>query len=464
MKKIIRPLASLKLAVFILLALSILICVGTIVESKFDARTAKLLVYDSIWMYLVLWALIINLIAVILDRFPWQPKHLAFILAHVGIIVIIAGGWLTMKYGVDGTLRLVPGQTSNQVILPEMLLTVYKSNDGEQYQKVWEEPFEAITAGFSESNPMLIQLPDLELKLIEAIPYGRPKMQVEASQFSQSGAGLRFLVTNGNVSFTEWLVQRTVFEKIEHQSGPLKITFGGLWERQLDTNEIRLMPRIEGLEYSFYQKNESKPYKQGFTKEGESVPTAWMGLEFRVLRYFSKASVRWDIEQNSRPSPMTVAALKVQHQGVESWLVANDYLKIFTDKNVYLFSYMNKRVELPVQLQLLEFEKTNYPGSMRAMAYKSHVSYQDALENNQSQKAPINKQEAFIAMNEPLKASGYYFYQASFEESPNGQVQASILSVNQDPGRILKYVGSLIMCLGTIMLFYFRKQYGLFKK
>lgn len=454
MKRIIRPLASLKLAVFILLFLSILICIGTIVESRFDARTAKLLVYDSVWMYLVLGLLILNLIAVILDRFPWQARHLAFILAHVGIIVIIAGGWLTMKYGVDGTLRLLPGETSNQVILPEMLLTVYKSADGEQYQKIWEEPFEAVTAGFSQQRPMSIKLPDIDLLLTEAIPYGRPKMQVEASQFSQSGAGLRFLISNGNVSFTDWLVQRTVFEKVDHQSGPLKISFGGLWERQIDFNEIRLMPRSEGVEYSFYQKNETKPYKQGFSKEGESVVTAWMGLEFRILRYFPKASVKWEIEKMERPTPMTLAALRVQHQGVESWLVANDYLKIFTDKNVYLFSYMNKRVELPLKLELLDFQKTNYPGSMRAMAYKSHVSYQTSSGE---------KQEASIAMNEPLKASGYYFYQASFEENQSGQVQASILSVNQDPGRLLKYVGSLIMCLGTIMLFYFRKHYNFFK-
>lgn len=368
---------------------------------------------------------------------------------------------MTMKYGVDGTLRLTPGQSSNQVLLPEMLLTLYKSADGEQYQKVWEEPFEAITAGFNEQQPMSIKLPDIELRLVEAIPYGKPKMQVEPSQFSQSGAGLRFLVTNGNASFTEWLVQRTVFEKVDHQAGPLKMSFGGLWERQIESNEIRLMPRSEGLEYSFYQKNEVKPYKQGFIKEGESVKTAWMDLEFRVLRYFPKASVRWDIERSSRPHPMTVAALKVKHQGVDSWLVANDYLKIFTDKNVYLFSYMNKRVELPIHLQLLDFQKTNYPGSMRAMAYKSHVSF--GPEKELGDEVPSKNQEAFIAMNEPLKANGYYFYQASFEENQVGQVQASILSVNQDPGRILKYVGSLIMCLGTIMLFYFRKHYGLFK-
>lgn len=448
MKKVIRGLASLKLAVMVLLSIGILICVGTLIESRYDARTAKLLIYDSVWMYGVLGVLIVNLIAVIVDRYPWKVRHLAFIFAHVGIIIIIVGGWFTAKYGIDGTMRLVPGERSNQVMLPDTILTLYKSTDGEQFQKVWEEPFEAVTAGFSKERPFKIALKDVTLNMTEVVPYGAPKMQVEASSFAQSGAGLRFLLSNGRVTFSDWLVQRTVFEKVDTQAGPLLMTMGGLWERDPAVNEIRLVPRTEGVEYAFYRKGEKKPYRQGFAKEGSNITTEWMGLEFRLLQYFPKSSVRWDIQAMERPTPMSTSAIKVQHQGAESWLVVNDYLKIFTDKAVYLFSYMRRRVELPIQVELVNFEKTNYPGTMRAMAYRSHVKY------NLPEK---EAQDSVIAMNEPLKTSDFYLYQASFEESPAGEVKASILAVNRDPGRMLKYLGSLIMCLGIIMLFYFKK-------
>jgi hypothetical protein len=41
-------------------------------------------------------------------------------------------------------------------------------------------------------------------------------------------------------------------------------------------------------------------------------------------------------------------------------------------------------------------------------------------------------------------------YQSSYELNP-GQPPASIFSVNQDPGRSIKYTGSLILVLGIII-------------
>jgi len=60
-------------------------------------------------------------------------------------------------------------------------------------------------------------------------------------------------------------------------------------------------------------------------------------------------------------------------------------------------------------------------------------------------------------MNEPLKHNGYTFYQSSFQENKMGEPIASVLSVNYDPGRWIKYFGSLCIVLGSIMLFYFKK-------
>ena len=74
-------LASLKLAVLIILALAIVSAVGTITEARFnDAEVAQKLVYHSPYMYGVLIVLCINLIAVMVDRWPWRPHHLGFVL------------------------------------------------------------------------------------------------------------------------------------------------------------------------------------------------------------------------------------------------------------------------------------------------------------------------------------------------------------------------------------------------
>jgi cytochrome c biogenesis protein ResB len=97
-------------------------------------------------------------------------------------------------------------------------------------------------------------------------------------------------------------------------------------------------------------------------------------------------------------------------------------------------------------IELRKFDIDRYQGTRKAMEYKSIVSVPN-IESHQ------------ISMNEPLKYNGFTIYQASFEEDPNtGQPVASVFSVNQDPGRWIKYLGSFIMSLGIVLLFYYKKK------
>lgn len=443
-RRVLRFLASLKLAVIIIAVLAVLIAVGTLVEAKYDAWTAKQLVYNSFWMYGALGMLVTSLIAVIADRWPWKPRHAAFIFAHVGIIMIIFGAFLTQMHGVDGIIRLTrTAEPVNEVQLQEAQITVYRSRSGDGYDKVYSEDVNFLKKPVEASEPFLIKAKGLHFELLESIPYGLAQTRVEASPSEQSGAALRFQLANANVSEIDWMIQRNAFERAEKQIGPVLLSMGGLWERRKEVNEIRLFQNEkQQLNYALYNKNTDKPYKKGILAEGDRIQTAWMGLELRTLQFLTKAIQKYEVRALERPTPATRAALKVRYNGQESFLVMNDYIKVFTDEWVYLVAYHNKKVPLGFDISLRNFKKTDYPGTMRAMAYESEVQF--------------GEEKATISMNEPLKHQDYYIYQASFEESPNGGVTASILSVNRDPGRIWKYLGSLVMCLGIVLLFYFR--------
>lgn len=446
-RRFIKFFASLKVAVLLLAFLGALISVGTFVEARYDAWTAKNLVYASVWMYLNLGLLVLSLVAVIVDRWPWKPRHASFILAHIGIIFIIYGSLLTQLFGVDGTLRLPQsGESIKEVTVPETVISVYRSRTGESYEKVSTEEVNFLKKPIQANRPFLIKAKGLNFELVESIPYGLPRMKVEDSQDAQNGPALRFQLSNANVSQVEWLVQRNLFERAEKQIGPVLLTLGGLWERVAGINEIRLF-QDEGrtLNYALYGKDHKTAFKKGVLREGDVVTTGWMGLELRNLRYLEKAVQKYDVETLKYPTPSSSPALRVRYNGQESYLVLNDHIKVFTEDWVYLVSYQNKRLPLGFEISLLDFKKTDYPGTKRAMAYESEVQYDDG-------------QRSLISMNEPLKHQGYYLYQASFEQSPSGQVMASILSVNQDPGRRWKYMGSLVMCLGVVLLFYFRRR------
>ncbi|MBO9665380.1 MAG: cytochrome c biogenesis protein ResB [Bdellovibrio sp.] len=446
-KKVIRFFASLKLAVLIIAVLAVLISAGTVVESRYDAWTAKNWVYNSVWMYLTLGMLTLSLIAVIVDRWPWKIHHSAFIFAHIGIIIIIYGSLLTQLFGVDGTIRLTRSpEPVKEVTVSDTELVIYRSRDGNDYEQVSTEPVNFIKSPIVPGKPFLIKAKDLNFEIISSVPYALPQEKIEASSNSQSGAALRFQISNANVNQVDWLVQRNPFERVDKQLGPLLITMGGLWERTAGINEIRLFQGENGkMNYWLFNKNDSAPKEKGLIAEGQVIDTGWMGLEFRALRYLPKAAQRYDVKILETPTPLTVQALQVRYNGIESYLVLNDYVKIFTDSWVYLVAFRNKRLPLDFGISLAQFQKTAYPGTTRAMAYQSEVLYDGGT-------------KALISMNEPLKHKGFYLYQASFEEGPNGTALASILSVNRDPGRSWKYFGSLLMTVGIIMMFYFKKH------
>ena len=83
-----RFFASLKLAIFLLLTLALAFAVGTFVESAYGAEVAKLLVYDTPWLTVLLLLLALNVAASALDRLPWQKRHVGFVVTHCGILLM----------------------------------------------------------------------------------------------------------------------------------------------------------------------------------------------------------------------------------------------------------------------------------------------------------------------------------------------------------------------------------------
>ena len=141
---------------------------------------------------------------------------------------------------------------------------------------------------------------------------------------------------------------------------------------------------------------------------------------------------------------ITVKAIRVHHKETPIWIGQNSYVHFFKKDRVYAIAYLNKTYNLGFDLELIDFKMTKYQGSEKAKSYESEVY--------------LKGKKNIISMNEPLKYGGYTFYQSSFEPSKEGgDPVVSILSVNRDPGRVLKYFGSALIVIGIALLFYRRK-------
>jgi ABC-type transport system involved in cytochrome c biogenesis permease subunit len=105
----------------------------------------------------------------------------------------------------------------------------------------------------------------------------------------------------------------------------------------------------------------------------------------------------------------------------------------------YSIALRKKRTSLPFEIQLVEFQKTVYPGTNIAKNYQSEV----ILRENGTE------WRSLIKMNAPLRYRGYTFFQSSFIED-NGK-EATVLAVVKNMGRMFPYISSIVMCLGLLV-------------
>ncbi|MBC7467633.1 MAG: cytochrome c biogenesis protein ResB [Bdellovibrio sp.] len=442
---------SFQLGIPIIVSIAVLIATGTIIEAKYnDAYAARRLIYESWMMYLTMGLLIYNLTIVVVDRWPWKLNHYPFICVHAGIILLVMGGYVTQKYGVDGSIAVNIKGKNNYVQMPQTDMVIYATFDGDRYTKMFEQEVDFYKHPPTPEKPFVIKLGETSVNVIDYVPYARLSKKTVVSTSAQAGSSIKFQLMNANVKQVETITQTRKDKAGQFNLGPAQVTLGPVDHKDLKKNEIFLTPKDnDNVIYTVFHRDNPKPFKTGLMKIGDVVSTGWMALEFRLLDYLPKATEEWDVIRTEALTPLTSSAIQITRGADKHWIVLNDLLKIFGTSEAYLMTYQNRRLDLGFPIELKNFKVSRYQGSTKAMAYESEVTV------GTDSKA----QSATISMNEPLKYNNYTIYQASFQEDEvTRELVASIFSVNYDPGRWIKYLGSLIMSFGIVWLFYQKRK------
>lgn len=434
-----RLFISLKLAVFILSVLAVLTAVGTFVESNYNQEMANKLVYHSWWMIAVMLLLSVNLSTVLVDRWPWKKRHLPFVLAHIGILTLIAGSLLTKFFGVDGSLRFKEGEKTSVVSVSDMEIKIYSSYDGEKFSLVYEKPVDMFFIKPTSQKPYVVSTANERFVIDRYLPFAIGR-SVFKPVLKNGKPAVRFHLDGSQASLVEWMSLDAGENTVSQTFGPVVISLTTDLKYQAKTDkELVLFVEKEKLFYSLSGK------KRQPLKKGSIFLTGWMDFQFRLLEFFPKSQKEFVFESKDKPSDSTLKAIRVTHQENSVWLGQNSYARFFKGDRVYAVGYLNKTYHLDFDLELIDFRMTTYQGSEKAKSYESEVRFKDKT--------------TIISMNEPLKHNGWTFYQSSFELPKTKEDPfVSILSVNRDPGRPLKYFGSLLIVTGIILLFYRRRM------
>ncbi|MGX2972570.1 cytochrome c biogenesis protein CcsA [Helicobacter sp. T3_23-1059] len=113
------------------------------------------------------------------------------------------------------------------------------------------------------------------------------------------------------------------------------------------------------------------------------------------------------------------------------------------------FHWGAKKVALPFKIRLLEFEKKTYAGTENPSSYASQI---EVLDENDKILFPFR-----IYMNHTLDFGGYRFYQSNYYFDDEVNAYTTVLSVNNDPGKIPTYIGYTLLILAGLLLLFDKK-------
>lgn len=453
-------LASLKLAVTLLLTLASVLAAGTMCESLYGTKVARFFLYDTLWFHLLLLCLGINIACAALSRYPWQRHHIGFVVTHIALLTILSGSFITSQWGIDGNLPLQEGESSQQFLLDEEELLITLPHDG-YYQKI------PVAFGFKSRAEEILHIDvggGQSLTIDRFYPQAEAQRQVIPSE--KGGlAAIEVRLFNDFADIKEWLLLDPHLEKTSVAVGPATVTLQRLGDEKTrenflrdtvgrDNNELVIAVAHDGTLYSkmYSRKNAVAATPVRKIKLQEKNYTPWMNLQYELTQFYPKAELKTEYYPVSAQSKSESGqgAIRVvcknAHGGQKmAWLGLGSTENFVLESQVIQVSYQLKTMPLPFKIDLHDFEMGLNPGETSPASYQSHVS---VLEKGE-------KRDCTISMNEPLKASGFTLYQASYVLLDGGKA-VSVLSVNRDPGRPVKYAGSIFLVLGIVLMFYFK--------
>jgi hypothetical protein len=111
-----RFLASLKLAVLSLSALAAVLAYATFFEKWYGTAAVQEWIYRSPGFAILLTFLGTNILCAALIRYPWTKRQTGFVITHSGLLVVLAGSWISLKVTDSGQVGMAEGDESSQLI------------------------------------------------------------------------------------------------------------------------------------------------------------------------------------------------------------------------------------------------------------------------------------------------------------------------------------------------------------
>ena len=123
--RLLRLLASLRLSVVVMVTIGSICAYATFYEMRHGTPAVQRDIYGRPGSRCLLGLLGLNVLASMLSRWPWSKHQVGFVAAHVGILLVLVGSVVSLYRGLDSSMALYEGETSDRVSLLEPALQVH---------------------------------------------------------------------------------------------------------------------------------------------------------------------------------------------------------------------------------------------------------------------------------------------------------------------------------------------------
>jgi hypothetical protein len=574
--QLIHLLGSLQLALILLATIAIACGVATFTESHFDTKVAHAMIYKAPWFLAWLGFLCLNLFAVTLTRWPWERKHLGFVITHYGIITLLMGAAIGSKLGFEGNVTLqvhgaaVKNITTNQSVLEMETPLNYH---------LYLLPFDATLARPSKNHPTRLRIPETKLHLViddwsdslEEFPElvrraNKDKSEAVLLRLSSQALHQEHLVAlsleEKNEDFFDFFGLATITlmrsdkplqppakeatspapltppptapeegSKLSALSptGTKKIPLTRIFHTDRDEEAAKadgvrrvmksddgcmstyrpshnvsltqdpsdfpvsavdrrkisglipsathkpwlalaLEPNSDRVEFLLGRHNKTK--KSGSLLTGEVVPLGWADWQMELLQ----SGHHEHIVSRTRPTPPSSKknnltgtpgfhAFLEDPDGLKSeatWVSSGQITPLILKNIPIRIGYGLELRPIPFSIELVDFQIPRDEGTETPGDFRATVCFHDRTRGKTD-----TIRHDIIRMNHPASFPGGFLanvtginYKFSQAEWNPQNLEETTLQVLYDPGWLLKWIGSLAICIGIAMMFYWKENKG----
>ena len=438
--------------------------VGTIYESNFDAKVARAYIYQAPWFNFWLALLAVNLGSVAFSRLPWKKHHTGFLITHLGIIILLVGSIIGRIWGIEGTMTLFKDQPPKNILMIDQR-ELYLREEGAPYHYVF--PLEILNRKPTPQKPRYLWTTEGGWK-IEVVDYStslisefKPKITEESNVAPIIRIKLQTEMMGQRLE--RWLAADLAEQSI-YNLGLASIVFGKeevSSSFKPSTENHLVLSYSDAAELEYQLSSRKMGASKGKLKVGEALKTGWADwtltveevLTNAVLERVFKAAVDKKVPEVTDMSGIRLRATR-EGKRVEEWVPFGWRVSLLLGMDRLDATYTWKTAQLPIALELLNFEVERNEGTSEPASFKSHLRLT-------SESHPMA--EGFCWMNHPANYPDkwwriwtgltYKISQASWNPE---NLKQSTVQILRDPGWFFKWLGSLLICSGIFTMFYLR--------